>query len=282
MEEPLDQKPMKMPEMPLPDALEDLIGDLLQEAEEFDEEADDITSAWGDNLNQAGWGVSDGPISNFSAKGKTGNDLPNNNEVTGRAGDGRRGKSTGQMVGDTARGLDGRKTPARLNNERYEPGRLKEEGRLDPNGSTGGGKKAGAGRRGLQGGTPPDFVKEMERLSAKQTGMREKAEQIARQLNTDGIAGRRLNRAIELMESVEDDLRDLRYEDAARKRKVAMRQLKAAFSDFDRTTGVQLSRARDLPLELREELLQSADEGFPDGYESLLENYYRVLSESEK
>ncbi len=282
MEEPLDQKPMQMPEMPLPDALEDLIGDLLQEAEEFDEEADDITSAWGDNLNQAGWGVSDGPISNFSAKGKTGNDLPNNHEVTGRAGDGRRGKSTGQMVGDTARGLEGRKTPARLNNERYEPGKLKEEGRLDPNGSTGGGKKAGAGQRGLQGGTPPDFVKEMERLSTKQTGMREKAEQIARQLNTDGISGRRLNRAIELMESVEDDLRDLRYEDAARKRKVAMRQLKAAFSDFDRTTGVQLSQARDLPPELREELLQSADEGFPDGYESLLENYYRALSEAEK
>ena len=68
----------------LPDALEDLIGDLLQEADEFDEEADDITSAWGDNLNQAGWGISDGPISNFSAKGKTGNDLPNSSEMTGR------------------------------------------------------------------------------------------------------------------------------------------------------------------------------------------------------
>ena len=43
MEEPLDQKRMEMPEMPLPDALEDLIGELLQEAEEFEEEADDIT-----------------------------------------------------------------------------------------------------------------------------------------------------------------------------------------------------------------------------------------------
>jgi hypothetical protein len=79
MEEPLDAKRMKIPEMPLPDALEDLIGELLQEAEDFEEEADDITSAWGDNLNQAGWGVSDGPISSFSAKGVTGNDLPNNN-----------------------------------------------------------------------------------------------------------------------------------------------------------------------------------------------------------
>ncbi|MDA1053997.1 MAG: hypothetical protein O3C40_26405 [Planctomycetota bacterium] len=282
MEEPLDKRPLEMPEMPLPDALEDLIGELLQEADDFDDEADDITSAWGDNLNQAGWGVSDGPISNFSAKGKTGNDLPNKNEVSGRAGDGRRGKSSGQMVGDTARGLEGRKTPARLNNERYEEGKLKEEGRLDPNGSTGGGKKAGAGRRGLQGGTPPDFLRDMERLSAKQAGMREKAEQVARQLDTTTVTGRRLNEAIELMKSVEDDLRDLRYEDAARKRKVAMQKLKATFNNLDRSTAVQLSQARELPAQLREELLQSADEGYPEGYESLLESYFRALSEAEK
>ncbi|MFV1965670.1 MAG: hypothetical protein ACC628_09630 [Pirellulaceae bacterium] len=282
MEDPLDPRPMEMPEMPLPDALEDLIGELLQEADEFDEEADDVTSAWGDNLNQAGWGVSDGPISNFSAKGKTGNDLPNKNEVSGRAGDGRRGKSSGQMVGDTARGLEGRKTPARLNNERYEEGKLKEEGRLDPNGATGGGKKAGAGRRGLQGGTPPDFIRDMERLGAKQAGMREKAEQVARQLDKTTVMGRRLNQAIELMKSVEDDLRDLRYEDAAHKRKVAMQTLKASFNDLDRSIAVQLSQARELPAQLREELLQSADEGYPKGYESLLENYFRALSEAEK
>jgi hypothetical protein len=89
LEEPLNKKPMKVPEMPLPKALEDLVGDLLQKADEFDEEADDVTSGWADNLDQAGWGVSDGPISSFSAKGKTGNDLPNNMEVTGRSGDGR-------------------------------------------------------------------------------------------------------------------------------------------------------------------------------------------------
>ena len=101
LEEPVTPGGMKIPEMPLPDKLEDLVGDLLQKADEFDEEADDITSAWGDNLNQAGWGVGDGPISSFSAKGKTGNDLPNNNELSGRSGDGRRGKSSGQMVGNT-------------------------------------------------------------------------------------------------------------------------------------------------------------------------------------
>ncbi len=282
LEEPLDKKPMKIPEMPLPTALEDMVGDLLQKADEFDEEADDITSAWGDNLNQAGWGVGDGPISTFSAKGKTGNDLPNNMELGGRSGDGRRGKSTGQMVGDTARALQGRKTPARVNNERYEPGQLKQEGRSDPNGSTGGGKKAGSGRKGLQGGTPPDFVRDIGRLTEKQAGIREKAEQVAKKLDTAGLSNRRLLQSIDLMKSAETDLRDLRYQDAARKRRAALGQLKSAFSDKDPATSAQLSRARDLPPQLRGELLQAADEGYPAGYESLLKSYFKALSTAEQ
>ena len=282
-EEPLNNKPMSIPEMPLPNELEDLIGDLMQEAEEFDEEADDITSAWGDNLNQAGWGVSDGPISSFSAKGKTGNDQPNSQEVSGRSGDGRRGKSSGQMVGDTSRGLDGRKTPARVNNERYEPGQLKEEGKQDPNGATGGGKKAGSGKKGLQGGTPPDFQKDMDRLSAKQAGVREKAEKVAERLETQGVTSRRLTDSIQLMKQAEQDLRDLRYDDGSRRSKMALSQMKSALRNpLDQTTAAQLQRARSLPKELRDELLQSADEGYPAGYESLLKSYFRALSEAEK
>jgi hypothetical protein len=281
LEEPLNQGPLEVPEMPLPDALEDLVGDLLQEADEFDEEADDITSAWGDNLNQAGWGVSDGPISSFSAKGKTGNDLPNNMELSGRSGDGRRGKSSGQMVGDTSRALAGRKTPARVGNERYEPGKLKQQAPQDPNGATGGGKKAGAGRRGLQGGTPPDFVKDLERLSDKQAAVREKAEQVAQRLEATGVTTTRLTESIELMKSSERDLRDLRYEDAASKRRTALSQLKASLTPADRATAARLARARQLPPELRDELLQSSDEGYPEGYEGLLKNYFRALSEAD-
>lgn len=282
LEEPLDKKPMKIPEMSLPTALEDMIGDLIQKADEFDEEADDVTSAWGDNLNQAGWGVADGPISSFSAKGKTGNDLPNNMEIGGRSGDGRRGKSSGQMVGDTARALQGRKTPARVNNERYEPGQLKQEGRSDPNGSTGGGKKAGSGRKGLQGGTPPDFVRDIGRLTEKQAGIRDKADQVAKKLESSGVTNRRLTESITLMKSAEQDLRDLRYQDAARKRRVSVGLLKSALTDQDPATAAQLSRARDLPPQLRTELLQAADEGYPPGYESLLKSYFKALSSADQ
>ncbi len=281
LENPLDKKPLKVPEMPLPEALEDLIGDLLQKAEEFDMDADDATSAWADNLDQAGWGVSDGPISLFSAKGKTGNDLPNNNEQTGRSGDGRRGKSSGQMAGERSRALDGRNTPARVGNERYEPGQLKVDKTQNPNGATGGGKKTGAGEIGLQGGTPPDFAPNMDRLSPKQAGMREKMEQVAEKLDTAGIKSRKLQDSIQLMKDSEKDLRDHNYEDAARKRKLAIGKLRSALSDVDQTAA-QLKQARDLPPQLRSELLQAADEGYPPGYEALLKNYFKALSTAEK
>jgi hypothetical protein len=282
LEEPLDKKNMQIPEMPLPKALEDLIGDLLQKADEFDEDADDITSAWGDNLDQNGWGVADGPISSFSAKGKTGNDQPNSMELSGRSLDGRRGKSSGQMVGDTARGLEGRPTPARVGNERYEPGQLKQEGSQDPNGATGGGKKAGSGRKGLQGGSPPDITKNMDRLSEKQAGLRDKAEQVAEKLDAAGITSSRLKEGIKLMKESESDLRDKKYDDAARKRKVALTKIKGSVVEVDQSTAAQLSRSRDLPAQLRTELLQAADEGYPPGYEALLKSYFKTLSTAEK
>ena len=132
LEDSPDGKSPKIPEMPLPKSLEDMIGDLLQKADEFDKDADDVTNSFAGNLDQAGWGVSDGPMASFSAKGKTGNDLPNSNELNGRSGDGRRGKSTGQMVGDTSRSLPGRPTPARVDDSKFETGNVKQEGARGP------------------------------------------------------------------------------------------------------------------------------------------------------
>jgi hypothetical protein len=50
----------------------------------------------------------------------------------------------------------------------------------------------------------------------------------------------------------------------------------------DRATAAQVSRARDLPRELRDELRQSADEAYPPGYENLLKSYYKSLSAGDK
>ena len=119
-------------------------------------DVEDVTSSWLDSLDKgAGWGAGDGPISDMSAKGVTGNLLPNQNEVGGRSGEGRTGRSHGQMVGDTAEGKGGRETPTRLDPEPFEQGSVKDTAKNDPGGATGGGKLSGFGAEGLRGPAPP-------------------------------------------------------------------------------------------------------------------------------
>ncbi len=97
-----------------------------------------------------------------------------------------------------------------------------------------------------------------------------------------GVSTTRLNESIELMKSIEKDMADHRYDDASRKRRDAMRTLRSAFSGMDQTTAAKIHQARDLPPQMRNELLQSADQGYPPGYEGLLKSYYKALSTAEK
>jgi len=276
MEDPMEGA-FDVPEAELPSNLQDMIGDLVEDVEDFDEQADDITGAWGGNM-QVGWEIGDGPISSYYASGKTGNQLPNSSEMGGRSGSGRRGRATGQMVGAESRALEGRPTPARLTNEQYEEGVPEAGKQLDPRGSTGGGKKTGGGRRGLQGNAPPDFVKDMERLQKNMAMLREQAQQVARQLDYAGRPLGGVQRAITLMEAAEQDYRDLRYDDAARKRKMALGQLRAGYAEIDQAVNLSMQKAPNLPQEMREEISSGVQQALPEGYEDIVGEYYKAIS----
>jgi hypothetical protein len=112
--------------------------------------------------------------------------------------------------------------------------------------------------------------------------MREKMEQVARKLESQKVSTTRIREGIKLLEQADKDLKDGKYDNALKKRREAMRRLRDAYSGLDRTTAVDVSRARDLPARLRNELRQSADSAYPAGYEALLRSYYRKLSTAEK
>ena len=114
-EESLSDKDKEAPMAELPGELEDLIGQLMEQEEDLFDEMEDVSSSAADSVDKgAGWDAADGPISDMSAKGVTGNRLPSTSEIGGRSGEGRQGKSSGEFVGDEAVGKGGRKTPSRL------------------------------------------------------------------------------------------------------------------------------------------------------------------------
>jgi hypothetical protein len=137
MEEPLTQTDAPMAE--LPTDLQDIVGDLMEQEEDLFRDIEDTSSSWADSLDKgAGWDAMDGPISNMSAQGVTGNALPNSSEIGGRSGEGRTGKSSGEFVGDSAVGKGGRRTPTRITPDDFMAGQVNDSSKEDAGGATGG------------------------------------------------------------------------------------------------------------------------------------------------
>jgi len=279
MEEPLD-----FPEIPmvdLPDQLWDLIGDLIEDQDELNEAAEDVTSAWADSIAEgAGWEVAGGPISNFSAVGKTGNQLPDNNELSGRAGDGRSGRSQGQLVENVAKGLKGRQTPTRVTNDPYEEGVVKELQQMATGGATGGGKARGAGQEGLQGQSPPPLMDKMHFMTDWQQRIRQQAERIAGQLKVIRISVPELEEAVELMKQAEQAGRDGRYAELFKIQQMVLQNLRMSGELAMREMALHIDRAYHLPAEQRRRILDAMDEPVPQEYQDAVRRYFQQLSES--
>jgi len=174
------------PDIPLTDLpaeLTDIIGDLIETEDDMGEDTQDSTNSFSYSSDEGlGWGVSDGNIDSMQAKGITGNVLPNNNEVGGRSGEGRSGKSSGQFVEKTATGKGGRKTPTRLTQSPYEKGTVEDTSKDAQGGASGGGKQSGVGNEGLIGITPDQDSDIKERLAGTQGELRQRAEALLRKL----------------------------------------------------------------------------------------------------
>jgi hypothetical protein len=277
MEEP--DAPTDVALADLPKELEDIVGELLDKEDAMTPDVEDVTSSWMDSLDKgAGWGAGDGPISDMSAKGVTGNQLPNQNEVGGRSGEGRTGRSHGQMVSDTAEGKGGRETPTRLDPEPFEQGSVKDSAKDDQGGATGGGKLSGFAGEGLRGPTPPPSSQNMPRLADQQAKIRQQAEALALQLRRYHLSGGALETSVNAMSRLEDDARK---NDGLGVRR-AFSQAVSALGEAKTTVDEQVTVRREqdkLPSWMREEIRTGVQDGIPQGYEEMAAEYFRALAE---
>jgi len=281
-EESLTDADKEAPMAELPGELEDLIGELMEEEEDLFDEMEDVSSSAADSLDKgAGWDVADGPISNMSAKGATGNRLPNTSEMSGRSGEGRQGKSSGEFVGDEAVGKGGRNTPSRLTPDPYVKGQIKDHSKDPTGGATGGGKESGQGGQGLEGPSPkPRSMADMQRLAGKQAELRNKAEGIDLQFQIMNFHRTDLKKLIDMMAQIEEDLRTGRYQNALRQRQVLLEGLRSAKQYVAGEFQVRQDTSENLPGDIQKEILGSMSEPAPAGWEDLIRDYFRRLSET--
>ena len=277
MEDSPQQPDIPMAE--LPKQLDDLIGDLLQKEQEMDPDKDDPSSTFMDSIDKgAGWGAGDGPISNMSAKGVTGNQLPNNMEIGGRSGEGRNGKSDGEMVGNTAVGKGGNETPTRMSSTPFENGSVNDTSKDTRGGATGGGKLAGYGQDGLRGPQGP-ASKGGGALADQQAKLRQQAESLALQLRKQRRPTGELESAINAMNDFENAARNqngVAITQAYQQAVDSLEQARAAYA------GDHLSRVESdqLTREASPNTIDTQAEAAPAGYEEMTGAYFRSLSES--
>jgi hypothetical protein len=228
-----------------------------------------------------GWDAADGPIASMAAKGVTGNKLPNANNMGGRSGEGRTGKSSGQFVEETATGKGGRRTPTRKTPDPFESGVVKDTAPEPPTGATGGGKASGFGREGFQGQTPATANK-LKRLARQQQQLIDKARRIAHGLEKRRYPSGQLQSTIQIMEQLKGELDRGGYiPTAANKRRVVLSNLREVKALAQKEKQLRRDRSALMPEELREEVAASLKENVPMEYKDMVNNYFRALSESE-
>ncbi len=279
-EESLTDADKEAPMAELPGELEDLIGDLMEEEEDLFDEMEDVSSSAADSIDKgAGWDVMDGPISNMSAKGATGNRLPNTNEIGGRSGEGRQGKSSGEFVSDEAVGKGGRKTPSRLTPDPIMKGQIKDHSKDPTGGATGGGKESGQGGEGLEGPAPGSPGKrDLDRLAGKQAALRNKAEGIDARFEVTKFHRTDLKKMIEMMRRIEDELKAGNYQNALRQRQILAEGLGNVKQYLEGEFQVRKDATANLPADIQKDILGGMHDPSPAGWEELNQQYFERLA----
>lgn len=276
-----DELPDKMPMVDLPDELDDIVGDLIDKENELFDQMQDKTSNWATPDGEAGWDITEGPMPNFSAKGKTGNQLPNDSEMTGRSGAGRSGKTSGELVENFAKDVKGRENiPPRLTKDPYQKGVVEEENPNSKSHGTGGGKTSGIGNEGLTASTKPVDLEAWQRMATEQEKIRKSAESLEVALKMLQLPTGELKASIDGMRRIEQHLKDANIQALKTEQVVVMHKLNNSYRALTGTTTVTYDPTLQLPDEMRQQVLDARSTSFQPEYQELVEDYFRSLSEA--
>ncbi|MFQ6034224.1 MAG: hypothetical protein ACE5NM_00045 [Sedimentisphaerales bacterium] len=263
----------------LPSELEDLIADLVTSEEEMRPEVEDIGS-YLTSLDHTAGPVADGTISSTSAKGKTGDQKPEDNVIQGRSGAGRSGMSDGQLVEPLAKALPDNEygLRERISSTPLESGQVKDEDTQAQTGGTGLGKTTDhASMFGPGGRLPPKVLDMMRATAEKQLNIRQSARQILPKLSRHNLPTMELEKSIQAMKKVVEAINSRSGIGIRSAYDEAVNTLEKSYQAVGKQIAVQYTRDKDLAKKLQDMLSQKQQYRFR-GYEHMISAYFEALA----
>ncbi len=270
----------KIPVLPMPSELEDLIGDLQKQEEAEKKKADDSATNQGSADMPAGWDVAEGEFANFSAKGKSGNEAPDHNEQNGRSLVGRQGMANGETTAGSGKINAGdNNIEARRTRDSAQGGQVQEEGHADAK-ATGGGKSSGYAEEAGMGGAGPrrDAAMEGNDLGL-QAMLRRDAESLYAKASLMHVRTGALEDAVTAMRRVEDALATGRIQQVREFQKQAVAALKRARTELSSGLSSEALPADFTGRPTADQTAGVTDEA-PAEYRELVSEYFKALNQA--
>jgi len=264
----------------LPSELEDLVADLITTEEEMRPEVEDIGS-YLNSLDHTAGPVSDGTISSTSAKGKTGDQKPEDNIIQGRSGAGRSGMSDGQLVEPVAKALSDNEygLRERVSNTPLESGQVKDEDTKAQTGGTGLGKDSDqATMFGVGGKLPPKVLDMMKATEEKQQNIRQSAQELVLKLESHNLPTMELEKSIQAMKGVEESINNGSGIDIRGAYDEVVDSLKKSHRALGRQIALQYTRDKAADNKLDDMLSREQQYRFR-GYEHMISAYFEALAQ---
>jgi len=260
--------------------VEDMIGDLLEEDEEDEEQNQDSATTHAMPDMPMGWEVVEGDIASYAAKGKSGNERPDHHEQDGRSNVGRQGMSTGETAAGSGTISEGDKDiEERRTEDPTQSGQVDLDGEADTK-ATGGGKLATgkADDVGMSGG--------VERMDSNEQGSWEgMAALMAKQADAIYAKASLKNIRVDDLKSAAHHLRQ--SSDAVAKgdisqlkehKKLAVSSLRRARSSLE--AGPTGAMQVDGSAGVLDDVVESGPDHAPPKFRDQVADYYKALNDA--
>lgn len=283
--ENLDKEELKAPigQVTMPEELQDIVGDLLEQEEEQEKKGDDSVTNQGDANPDSGWGISEGEWVDYNASGKSGNDRPDHKDQDGRSQVGRQGMSDGEVMARSGKINEGDKNlDKRRTQDSNQSGDIEEEGHSDAV-ATGGGKNSGysqdKGMEGGEGATRRDTKVDANSAESTRAQMTRNAEAVYAQAQLNNLRTYDLKKYIAFSKQI-DILQKQNASPAmiAELHKKAMMALSTTFTSLE--NGVSSSdMGATSNTEAGDEAVAASPDEAPAEYRDMVSDYFKAIGE---